>query len=57
MSLISPDEFDALTRVDFQIFIERVFAELNPSTTYHDNFHIGVIAAKLEAVRRGEIKR
>jgi hypothetical protein len=34
-----------------------VFTELNPSAAYHDNFHIGVIAARLEAVRRGEIKR
>lgn len=54
---MTPAEFDALTRVDFNVFIERTFAELNASTPYSDNFHIGVIAAKLEAVRRGEIKR
>ena len=57
MALMTPDEFDALTRLDFQIFIERVFNELNPSTNYADNFHIAVIASKLEAVRRGHIKR
>ena len=57
MSLITPSEFDALTRREFRIFIERVFAELNPSTRYSDNFHIGVIAHKLDLVRKGEIKR
>ena len=57
MNQITLDEFDALTRVDFQVFTERVFAELNPTTNYSDNFHITVIAEKLEAVRRGEIKR
>ena len=57
MTLINPSEFDALTRTDFQVFVERAFAELNPSTAFADNFHIGVICSKLEAVRRGEIKR
>ena len=57
MGSMTPDEFDALTRVDFNVFVERVFAELNPATTYKDNFHIAVITGKLEAVRRGECKR
>ncbi len=54
---IDPSEFDALTRVDFQVFIERVFAELNPGARYSDNFHIAKIASRLEAVRRGQLKR
>jgi predicted phage terminase large subunit-like protein len=57
MTLISPSEYDALTRTYFQVFVERAFAELNPAADFADNFHIGVICAKLEAVRRGEIKR
>lgn len=57
MSPLSVEEFDALTRLDFQVFAERVFAELNGATSYADNFHIGVICARLEALRRGEIKR
>ncbi|HTX48228.1 MAG TPA: phage terminase large subunit [Caulobacteraceae bacterium] len=57
MNVMTPVEFDALSRRDPEVFIERVFAELNPSTTFAYNFHIGVIAAKLEAVRRGKIKR
>ena len=36
--LPSCEEFDALTRVDFNVFVERVFVELNGSTTYSDNF-------------------
>ena len=46
MGSMTPDEFDALTRVDFNVFVERVFAELNPATTYKDNFHIAIIVAK-----------
>jgi predicted phage terminase large subunit-like protein len=51
---LTPDEFDAMTRLDLSTFIERVFYELNPTTPYLDNFHIHVIAAALEAMRRGE---
>jgi len=54
---ITPTEFDAITRLDFATFIERVFFELNATTPYLDNFHIHVIAAELEAMRRGETRR
>ncbi len=54
MMMPSPEEFDALTRLDFNVFVERVFAELYGSTPYLDNFHIAVMCAELEAVRRGE---
>ena len=57
MMMPSPAEFDALTRTDFNVFVERVFTELNGSTPYVDNFHIAVICAELEAVRRGEVLR
>ena len=57
MGILTPAEFDALTRSDFQVFVERVFAELNPGIRYLDNFHIGVMANKLEAVRQGRITR
>ena len=57
MGLAKRIEFDATTRRDFNIFAERVFAELNPATPYLDNFHIGIIAEHLEKVRRGEITR
>jgi predicted phage terminase large subunit-like protein len=53
----SPAEFDALTRIDFNVFVERVFAEVNGGMSYLDNFHIAAICAELEAVRRGEVLR
>lgn len=55
--LMSMGEYDALTRLDFEVFVERVFKTLNPATRFQANFHISLIVAKLEAVRRGEIKR
>ena len=57
MLMPSPQEYDALTRLDFNVFVERVFVELNGSTPYLDNFHIGLICAELEAVRAGEQRR
>ncbi len=57
MGLATRTEFDAATRKDANIFIERVFAELNSATPYLDNFHIAMIVEKLERVRRGEITR
>ena len=57
MLMPSPAEFDALTRIDFIIFVERVFAELNRASPYHYNFHIAAICAELEAMRRGETLR
>ena len=56
---LMPDrtEFDAITRLDFNFFVERVFVELNGSEPYLDNFHINLICAELEAVRRGEVRR
>ena len=51
------EEFDAITRLDFNVFVELVYAELNGAEPYFDNFHIGNICAEAEAVRRGEIKR
>lgn len=57
MLMPNPQEYDALTRLDFNVFVERVFVELNGSTPYLDNFHIGLICAELEAVRAGQQRR
>jgi hypothetical protein len=51
------NELSALLRRDFDTFVERSFYELNPHTNFHRNWHISLIATKLEAVRRGEIRR
>lgn len=54
MLMPSVEELDALTRLDFNVFVERVFAELYGSTPYLDNAHIAFVCAELESVRRGE---
>ena len=57
--MINPtiNEYHAALRHDFCGFIERSFYELNPETEFLVNWHIEVMAAELEACRRGETKR
>lgn len=57
MKKLSSEEYGAIMKNDFHAFIERSFRELNPSTEFKDNWHIAVLADRLERVRRGEIKR
>jgi predicted phage terminase large subunit-like protein len=57
MLMPSFEEYDALTRLDFNVFVERVFAELNGSAPYLDNFHIAAVCAVLEEVRVGNCRR
>src|SRR5713226_2152792 len=54
---LTPREYKALLRRDFSAFTERTFCHLNPTTPYLDNWHLGVLAAKLEACRQGKIRR
>ena len=46
-----------LMRNDLCSFIHRSFLELNPQTPFLSNWHIELLAAKLEEVRRGTCKR
>jgi predicted phage terminase large subunit-like protein len=46
-----------LLRQDFCAFIHRSFLQLNAATKFLSNWHIEVLAAKLEEVRRGSCKR
>jgi predicted phage terminase large subunit-like protein len=55
--MIAPEEYPLILRSDLPSFIHRAFIELNPQTPYVYNGHIGVIARKLELVRKGEIRR
>jgi predicted phage terminase large subunit-like protein len=55
--MISPMEYRALLRNDFYTFMHRAFCEINPNTAFLYNWHNELIAAKLEACRRGEITR
>jgi predicted phage terminase large subunit-like protein len=57
MALISVTEYQAYLRNDFYTFAERAFRELNPSIRFLPNWHLELVASKLEACRRGEIKR
>ena len=50
-------EYETMLRQDFGTFAARCFYDLNPQTDLAMNWHLEVIAAKLTAVRNGEIKR
>ncbi|HEY3778174.1 MAG TPA: phage terminase large subunit [Rhizomicrobium sp.] len=53
----SESEYRLLLQNDFHLFLHRSFCELNPRTTFLDNWHIAVLAAKLESVRLGQTRR
>lgn len=53
---LKPYEYDAFTRLDFWVFVQRVFAELDGGQ-FLDNFHIQLICAELEAVRMDDVHR
>lgn len=57
MNDLTPREYRAVLRSDFYAFIERCFYELYPQATFLPNWHIELMAAKLDACRRGETKR
>jgi hypothetical protein len=54
---LSAEELSLVLSEDLTSFIERSFHELHPDRQLDLAPHIEVIATKLEAVRRGEIKR
>lgn len=57
MKTAAYESFDAITRIHLAIFLQRVFAELNPGTEYLDNFHIHVLIDELEDLRFGRQRR
>lgn len=48
---------EEILRSDLCAFIHRSFLELNPATPYFYNWHIGLLASKLEEVRQGKCRR
>lgn len=50
-------EYANMMRNDLAALAERCFNHLSPGTPYLENWHIDLIAAKLEAVADGRIKR
>jgi Nitrite and sulphite reductase 4Fe-4S domain len=57
MNAILPEEYQALLREDFYSFMLRCFTELNGGASFLPSWHIEVMAAKLQGVRDGRIKR
>ena len=54
---MSNEDLAILMRADLATFTERVFDHLNPGTPFLPNWHMELIAAKLQAVLEGKIKR
>lgn len=54
---ITPEEYQVLLRKDLLTFAERSFQELNPSGLYVPNWHLELLADRLERCRRGELRR
>jgi predicted phage terminase large subunit-like protein len=50
-------EYQALLRLDLMTFIERSFYELNPQAMFASSPHIEVLATKLAASSRGQLRR
>lgn len=57
MSRRAVSQYAEILRHDFAAFVHRTFRELNAAEDFLFNWHIEVLAAKLEAVRLGQIKR
>jgi hypothetical protein len=55
--MAAAEEIAALLRLDLASFAQACFAELYPQTQFMLGWHIELIAAKLAAVRRREIRR
>ena len=57
MTAITPSEYDAILRNNFQAFAQKSFVELNPGATWAHNWHIDAICHHLDQVRAGQITR
>ena len=55
--MLNDAEYAALLRAHLALFIERAFMHLNRDAPYQPNWHIDLIAAKLEAVQAGTLRR
>ncbi|MBV1889385.1 MAG: phage terminase large subunit [Proteobacteria bacterium] len=57
MISFQPHEYHAILRNYFSSFLQKSAFEVSPGMEYRHNWHIDLIAQKLEACRKGEIKR
>src|SRR5271163_4046562 len=51
------DQYLEVLSQDLCTFAQRCFRQLNPNTQFLMNWHLEVLAAKLEACRQGKISR
>jgi hypothetical protein len=54
---LTPAEYRALLRRDFYAFVQRCFGQLYPHAEFQPNWHIEVMACRLEACRLGKSRR
>ena len=54
---LSPEEYRVLLRNHLPMFIERCFRRLHPQLPFQSNWHIDVIADRLNSVQAGKINR
>ena len=57
MTALAPAEVEALVRADFYSFLVRCFAELHGGQQFSPSWHAEILAAKLEGVADGSVKR
>ena len=55
--VVTLDEYDVISRNSLPVFIERVFAQLDPQTPFAPNWHIDLLAHKLTQVANGTTRR
>ena len=55
--MLSHEEYAFILQQDLMSFTERAFYQLNPQTALLRSSHIEAIVTKLEACRRGKLKR
>jgi len=54
---LSPAEYRLILREDFMSFAYRSFLELHPDTPFQSNLYQQLLASRLDACRRGQVKR
>ncbi len=57
MTSLSVEDLRAIMRADFYSFMTRCFAELYGGVAFLPNWHLELLAAKLQATREGRIRR
>ncbi|HZZ79820.1 MAG TPA: terminase, partial [Gemmataceae bacterium] len=54
---MTASDYNAVLRLDFSAFLQRTFYELNPGQSFFGNWHLDLIASRLEDCRNGRCRR